>query len=438
MFSFASRPFARPELVASNDHTENHILDAIKVNVPYIEFKSDGTIEYANSHFLAAMGYSLEQVKGKHHRIFCEEAFTSLAAYNSFWRDLAQGKPQHGVFKRVKCNQEEIWIDATYIPVPDSQQRITKVVKIASDVTAEKHQLERQQAVFTALQKSLAFIEFTPDGTVLDANNNFCRCVGYRVEEIRGQHHRMFCKEDFLQQNPQFWPDLAKGKFSCGMFERKGKNGQSIWLEATYNPVMDESGKVVRVVKFATDITRRVKQQQAIENASDMAQQTSQQTVEIAIDGASTLHQAVDVASNITKDVGKASGLMQQLAAQSQQITQIVTTISKIADQTNLLALNAAIEAARAGEYGRGFAVVADEVRTLASNTSKATDEIGTIVKRNTELTQNSEETMESIQRRVEECNDQLHRTQELIDAIKSGAENIAETVSALKSDVER
>ncbi|WP_371318622.1 methyl-accepting chemotaxis protein [Vibrio fluvialis] len=188
-------------------------------------------------------------------------------------------------------------------------------------------------------------------------------------------------------------------------------------------------------MKFASEITARIHHLQAIQQASKVAQRTSLDTLDIANDGAKTLDLAADVANQIDSSVEQASSLMEKLTAQSQQIAQIVTTISTIADQTNLLALNAAIEAARAGEYGRGFAVVADEVRKLAANTSHATDEIGNIVKRHSELTQVSEQTMTEIQRKVIECNQQLQSTQALIDEIRHGAQNVADTVSQLVND---
>lgn len=412
-----------------------YVLNAVKLSVPYIEFTTDGHILTANQAFLGAVGYTLSDVQGKHHRIFCDSQLVQSTEYKQFWRDLAQGQPQHGTFRRITKNGDDLWIEATYIPVEDERGKVVKVVKVASDVTEETLQLKRQDAIFYALKKSLAFIEFTPDGHIISANKNFCRTVGYTLEEIQGKHHRMFCAEDFLQKQKDFWPSLGRGEFKSGLFERINRQGEIIWLEATYNPIFDHNGQVVRVVKFASEITERIHHLQSIKRASKLAQETSHETLSMANDGAKTLDVVTGIANEIDGSVEQASTLMEQLTAQSQQISHIVTTISNIADQTNLLALNAAIEAARAGEYGRGFAVVADEVRKLAANTSNATGEISTIVQRNSELTKVSGETMEAIQRKVIECNQQLQATQSLIEQIRGGATNVADTVGQLVND---
>lgn len=437
MFLFGSRkqnPQLSPEQL-SEMSSALHILNAVKQSVPYIEFTTEGRILAANDAFLQAVGYTAQEIQGQHHRIFCDSKLANSPEYQIFWRELAQGQPQHGTFQRITKTGSDIWIEATYIPVQDDSGKTVKVVKVASDVTEETLQLKRQDAIFYALKKSLAFIEFTPEGHVLNANKNFCRTVGYSLEEIKGKHHRMFCTDEFLKKQTDFWPSLARGDFKSGLFERLNRQGDIIWLEATYNPIFDHNGKVVRVVKFASEITERVLHMQSIQRASKLAQQTSLDTLGMANDGANTLDAVTEIANNIDRSVEKASTLMDQLTEQSQQIAKIVTTISNIADQTNLLALNAAIEAARAGEYGRGFAVVADEVRKLASNTSNATGEISNIVQRNSELTKVSGQTMDDIQRKVIECNQQLQATQALIEQIRGGANNVADTVGQLVND---
>lgn len=307
--------------------------------------------------------------------------------------------------------------------------------KQLKQVTQERDQLIAAGDILGAIGNHTAYIEFTPRGEVLSANKLFLQVTGYGLEEIKGHHHRMFCAKK-LSDSPAystFWQQLAQGQSQSGTFSRLTKSGQEIWIEATYNPIFDDQGKIVRVTKFASDITDRIQRSKRIEEETLIAEQRSQETVSLTHDGSKMVADAAASAQDIEATVNKANELMGQLAGQSKQIVQIVTTISSIADQTNLLALNAAIEAARAGEYGRGFAVVADEVRSLAANTSKATDEISAIVKRNTELTTTSEASLDSVRSKVTECNNQLSITKTLIEEIRKGAVYVAETIEKIK-----
>lgn len=432
MFSFFSKQNTSDvELERSNTLLEcQHIVDAIESHVAVIAFSPDGTIQRANKLFVEAMGYpSEEQLVGQHHRIFCEKEMTHSPDYTSFWQRLAAGEVQTGTFHRLKKDGSDIWIEATYFPVIENGV-VTQVMKLASDVTEQHETLESQLAVYRALDSSLAIIEFSPNGTILHANDNFCHVMGYSFSEIKGRHHEIFCHSSFYEQHPDFWSQLEKGRYQSGSFERVTKSGRSVWIEATYNPILGRDGRVTRVVKFASDITQRMQKADATSQAASLAHSTSIETVEIAKQGADTLVNAGRVSNEITGEVVDANQVMANLANQSLQITNIVTTISTIAEQTNLLALNAAIEAARAGESGRGFAVVADEVRKLAVNTSKATAEISDIVKLNSELTKQSEDNLVTIQEKVERCNELLANAQTLIDSIRQGAENVAKSVS--------
>ncbi|MFG0607573.1 methyl-accepting chemotaxis protein [Vibrio mimicus] len=429
--SFWKKSAAQSE---NNEHQrlDSDIVSALKNSLAYIEFDSQGQIIEANTLFLDTMGYSKEEVVGQHHRIFCDPKSVNSFEYKQFWTSLAQGTPQRKMFHRLKKDGSEIWIEATYMPVRDPSGKVYKVVKVAYDVTKAKHNADKQAAVVTALDRSSAMIRFTPDGHIKDANNNFLKATGYRLEEIADKHHKMFCDDSFYRENPHFWRELAKGEFKSGLFHRRTRQGNDLWLEATYNPIFNEAGEVTQVVKFAADVTEQVLKAKATKEASQMAQQTSAETVRVAESGRDRIDEAATIAQGIKESIVGANALMTDLSSQSQRITQIVTTINKIAEQTNLLALNAAIEAARAGEYGRGFAVVADEVRSLASNTSQATHEIDNIVKRNSQLTDQSSQTMEQIQAKVTEFNDMLLQTQALIEQIQNAAENVQQTVSEI------
>ncbi|WP_421327169.1 methyl-accepting chemotaxis protein [Aeromonas veronii] len=406
-------------------------IDAVKVGVATISFTPGGEILEANPLFLSVVGYSEQEVIGKHHRIFCDAHYAQSSSYAQFWEQLRQGHSHSGIYQRIDRHGRELWLEATYFPVK-VEGKVVRVVKIASDITESYQQLSRQKAIISALDRALAIIEFTPKGEIVTANQNFLSCIGYSLSQLKGQHHRLFCDESFYREQPHFWDDLAHGQLKSGLFSRRDSHGNEIWLEATYNPIKDESGKVVKVIKFASEVTERIKRAQAVSEAANIAQTISQETTRFAETGSELLAASVAISSAISEQVSRTSGLIGQLNEQSKSIEAIVSTISSIAEQTNLLALNAAIEAARAGDQGRGFAVVADEVRQLAARTSLSTGEIASVVQKNRELTAQITGNINEVATSAQRGKEQIGEVSGVMSQIEQGAINVTETVSNL------
>lgn len=251
-------------LISSTESLEqSSIVSALNRAQAMISFKPDGTVVDANDNFLNALGYSLTEIKGKHHRIFCAPEYTNSIEYRSFWEKLGRGESQSGEFRRINKSGKEVWINASYNPIMDSSGRVTKIVKIAIDTTNQK----LNEFELSALSKSQAVIEFNFDGSIIKANNNFLKTLGYSLEEIRGKHHSIFCDKAY-SASPEyrlFWSNLSRGEFQSGLFKRIHRNGSEIYIQASYNPVFDSSNNQIKVVKYATDVTKETKEKLAQE-----------------------------------------------------------------------------------------------------------------------------------------------------------------------------
>ncbi|MDJ0854937.1 MAG: PAS domain S-box protein [Desulfobacterales bacterium] len=225
-----------------------------------IEFTLEGKVIAANDNFLRIFGYELDEIVGKHHRIFCEQGYTESSQYSEFWQKLARGEYHAAEFKRLAKGGREIWLQASYNPIFDVDGRPLKIVKFATDVTATKLQNAEYEGKVEAIGRAQAVIEFALDGTVITANDNFLRIFGYDLDEIVGKHHRLFCSPGYAEtpEYAEFWQKLARGEYHAAEFKRVHKNGSEVWLQASYNPIFDVEGKPFKVVKFASDITREV------------------------------------------------------------------------------------------------------------------------------------------------------------------------------------
>ena len=225
-----------------------------------IEFDLDGTVVSANENFLRIFGYELDEVVGKHHRIFCDPSYVESDAYAEFWKKLGRGEFHAAEFKRLAKGGKEIWLQASYNPVFDKDGKPVRVVKFATDVTASKLQIAEFEGKIRAIERAQAVIEFELDGTVITANENFLHIFGYSLDEIVGKHHRIFCDPGYAEspEYAQFWQKLGRGEYAADEFKRISKDGAEVWLQASYNPIFDMEGRPLKVVKFASDITVEV------------------------------------------------------------------------------------------------------------------------------------------------------------------------------------
>ncbi|MGR1218069.1 methyl-accepting chemotaxis protein [Metapseudomonas otitidis] len=422
------------ELLKTLEQSEDS-LSAIDRATGMIEFRPDGTVITANSNFLELFHYSLDEVVGKHHRMFCSPTLVRSPEYEQLWTTLRSGQLVKGVFQRQDSQGRSVWLEACYSPV-FSNGKLTRILKLAYDITTRIEHDADVHSRLKALNRSTAIVEFTPQGQVIDANQKFLLTMGYSLQEVRGKSHSMFCESNYVH-SPEYsdlWSQLNQGQFLSGQYKRLRKNGSSVWLEATYNPVFNAEGELVKVVKFAADITERVEKYEQDSRSASTAYHISVETERVAENGSEIIHSAAREMRGIAEDVNVSTTIVEQLGSRSERITAIVNTIRSIADQTNLLALNAAIEAARAGDQGRGFAVVADEVRQLAGRTSSATTEIAEMIGMILSETRQAVESMKNTHLRAEAGMALADQAGTVIEQIRQGTNDAVRAVSMFAS----
>jgi methyl-accepting chemotaxis protein len=476
-----------------------------------IEFAMDGTVLSINDNFATVMGYSREEMVGKHHSTLCDSAYAGSSAYRALWAKLNRGEYEVDTFKRIAKDGREVWLQASYNPIADVSGKFVKVAKYATDVTEQMVRNADFAGQLAAISRSQAVIEFDMDGTVRKVNENFARTMGYSDSEVVGRHHSMFAEPALAASGEYraFWAKLNRGEAEIGNYKRLAKGGREVWLSASYNPIPDANGKPFKVVKYASDVTAQMHGQQMLQATVTQ----TQSAVKLAAEGDLTqriplegktgelealcrgVNSLLDSTTDLVKRVKSATGEVQQGAEEiskgntnlsqrteeqassleetassmeemtstvkqtadnagqanqlamaarqqaekggsvvnsavqamsgineaSKKIADIIGVIDEIAFQTNLLALNAAVEAARAGEQGRGFAVVATEVRNLAGRSATAAKEIKALI-------------VDSVAR-VEEGSklvDESGRTlDEIVNAVKKVTDIVAEIAAA-------
>lgn len=418
------------------------LLQAIDRSQAIIEFTMDGNVLTANPNFLQVLGYALDEIKGKHHSMFVDAAFSRTPAYQQFWNTLRSGEYLSGEFSRVAKSGAEVWIQASYNPVNDAAGKPYKVVKFATDVTKQKLQNSDYEGKLAAIERAQAVIEFALDGTILQANDNFLNTLGYTLSEIRGRHHGMFVESSQREsvEYKEFWAKLNRGEFLTDEFKRIGKGNREIWIQATYNPIFDPSGRVQKIVKFATDVTKQVHarhQQALLEERSRVAAADMQEKVNLLLRVVAAAAQG-DLTHTITVTGDDAAGQMaaglerllsdlrdsvssigqtamgvasssEQLSAISQQLTSSSQDASQqatgVANSSEQVSANVGVVAAsseemlasireisksatEAARVARTAVTMADETNQTISKLGVSSQEIGKVIKVITSIAQ--------------------------------------------------
>ncbi|ETF05819.1 chemotaxis protein [Pseudomonas moraviensis R28-S] len=423
----------KQELAALREELSSlvQVKESLESEMLALTLEPDGRIRSVNQNFLDEMFYKSQDLVGRAIEDIVPAHVKSDEFHQRFKNSMSRGEHFAGAVRLLRGNGDEAWLRSIVQPVRSSDGRIRHISFYASDLTRTIEASREHENLIGALVRSTAVIEFDLNGNVLSANDRFLNGMGYSLAQIKGKHHRTFCAPDEYNsaEYQNFWRRLNSGEFVAGRFKRIDSHGRTVWLEASYNPVVDANDKLYKVVKFATVITDQVNREQAVADAASIAYSTSQQTDSTAQRGTTVVTEAVNVMRDLSRHMQAAGEGIEALNEQSLVIGTIVKTISGIAEQTNLLALNAAIEAARAGEQGRGFAVVADEVRQLASRTSQATDEIVGVVRQNQEMARNAVALMTDGKLQAEQGLALAAEAGTVIVEIQDGAQKVVDAV---------
>ena len=372
---------AHSQVIKSQDLDIQAINTALNRVQALIEFDLDGTILHANENFLKTVGYTLDEVQGKHHSIFCDPEYAKTSEYKDLWARLGRGEFDRGDYKRLAKDGREVWISASYNPIIDADGKAYKVIKFATVITDSKLRNNEYESKVAAISKAQAVIEFDMSGHVLDANDNFLNTMGYALDDIKGEHHRMFCESEYSNSSEykRFWQKLNRGEFDSGRYKRVGNHGKTIWIQATYNPVLDLNGKPYKVVKYASDITDQVNLENSVaaKAESDGAKikrlldsveraASGDLTSKIVIDGEEPLDHLAEGISKMITDLRK---VISDVVASANGFADASTTI---AERSNGVAVGTQALGATVEEMNASIDGLTNSINTIANNTSDA------------------------------------------------------------------
>lgn len=391
-------------------------LSAIDKSQAVVEYDMKGCVITANANFLNAMGYSLDEVKGKNHAMFTDQAQSNSADYRRFWDSLCSGQYQSGEYKRIGRGGIEIWVQASYNPIYSPDGAVYKIVEYATDITKQKLQISDFIGQIDAIGKSQAVIAFDTKGTVLSANANFLQATGYSAEEIVGKHHSMFCDPAYASsaEYRAFWEALGRGQYQSAEYRRVGRGGRELWLQASYNPILDPSGRVYKVVKYASDVTQAV-----------MARKENERGMEEAVQ----LLRDVSAGMLTNKMNGDYKGtfadIKKALNATIDKLTEIVVNIKSSAESVGCAA----------NEISSGSADLSQRTEQQASNleeTAASMEEVTGAVKQNTENANNAKELAQQANNVAEQGGEVVERAVSAMGEIERSSQKIADIIGVI------
>lgn len=403
-------------------------MNAINAGMAYIEFNIDGTVIKANDLFLKTVQYSLDEIEGKHHRMFCDSAYTASREYEQFWNSLRNGVAQVGEFKRRTKNGNEVWIQANYTPVKDEKGNVIKVIKLATDITQQKIKNIDYQGQLEAIGRSNAVIEFNMDGSIITANDNFLRTTGYSLNEIKGKHHRMFVTPEYGRsvEYREFWDSLNRGEFFVGTYSRINKRGEDIFLQASYNPIVDSEGKPVKVVKYAMDMTEVIRVIKGMAKGDlslrcDTTVDNSGLTAEIN----KTLENLGSVLGNISQGsdvVSKSSDLLQKKTDEMKRNT------TEVASAISQMAKGAQDQASRTDESSK----LINHVMASANDMERKANIINKAAERGLESSNMGMKTIKVLVNNMDGIKESAGQTSQSINILTKRTEEIGRTLNVI------